>query len=113
MFGKDVVERFLHANGCIRIYRAHQLCQEGYQELFDGQLATVWSAPNYCYKFGNLASILELDENLEGYFNIFEDSPDNGLDQMKQGQRWTSASAAAKTGAQRMRSLFANDDFFT
>ena len=62
MFGADVVDRFLHTNGCIRIYRAHQICQEGYQELFDGKLATVWSAPNYCYRFDNLASICELDE---------------------------------------------------
>ena len=77
MFGADVVERFLHTNGCIRIYRAHQICQEGFQELFGGQLATVWSAPNYCYRFENLASICELDEQLNGYFNIFEDSPDN------------------------------------
>ena len=40
-------------------------------------LATVWSAPNYCYRFENLASILELDENLDYYFNIFEDAPEN------------------------------------
>ena len=80
MFGGDVVERFLHTNNCIRIYRAHQLCTEGFQEFFDGKLATVWSAPNYCYRFGNLASVLELDEKLNGYFNVFEDSPDNRLD---------------------------------
>jgi serine/threonine-protein phosphatase PPG1 len=45
-----------------RVYRAHQLCKEGYQVLFDGKLATVWSAPNYCGRYENLASILELDE---------------------------------------------------
>lgn len=77
MFGADVVERFLHKNGCIRIYRAHQLAQEGYNEMFDGKLATVWSAPNYCFRFDNLASICEVDEHLDGHFNIFEDSPEN------------------------------------
>ena len=77
MFGEDVVEKFLHINSCQRIYRAHQLCQEGYQILFGGKLATVWSAPNYCYRFENLASILELDENLNEHFNIFEDAPEN------------------------------------
>ena len=108
MFGGDVVERFLHANNCIRIYRAHQLCQEGFAEFFDGKLATVWSAPNYCYRFGNLASILELDEKLNGYFNIFEDSPDNKLDQGR-----SKASVAAGAGSAKMRSIFQQDDFFT
>ena len=86
-FGQDVVERFLHNNGCIRIYRAHQLCQEGFQELFEGMLATVWSAQNYCYRFENLASILELDENLDYYFNIFEDAPENRKKKPEDGER--------------------------
>lgn len=77
LFGKDVVDRFLHANDCIKVYRAHQLCMEGYHEVFDGKLVTVWSAPNYCYRYENLASILELDERLNCYFNIFEDAPEN------------------------------------
>lgn len=58
-----------------RVYRAHQLCKDGYQVLFDGKLATVWSAPNYMYRHENLASILELDEHLNEYFNMFEDAP--------------------------------------
>lgn len=45
--------------------------------LFGGKLATVWSAPNYCYRFENLASILEVDERLNEHFNIFEDAPEN------------------------------------
>ena len=61
----------------IRVYRAHQLCKDGYQQLFGGKLATVWSAPNYCHRYENQASILELDENLNEYFNIFEDAPEN------------------------------------
>ena len=45
--------------------------------LFGGKLATVWSAPNYCHRYENLASILELDEQLNEFFNIFEDAPEN------------------------------------
>lgn len=52
MFGSDVVDRFLHENRMSKVYRAHQLCMEGYQVLFDGKFNTIWSAPNYCYRFG-------------------------------------------------------------
>ena len=32
----------------------------GWQVLFNATLSTVWSAPNYCYRCGNLASVLEV-----------------------------------------------------
>ena len=43
--------------------------------MFDNNLVTVWSAPNYCYRCGNVAAILELDENLNKAYKIFEASP--------------------------------------
>jgi len=36
---------------------------------------TIWSAPNYCYRMGNSASILELDENLAKYYKVFDAAP--------------------------------------
>ena len=87
IFGEDVCEKFLHENGMDRVYRAHQLCKEGYQQLFGGKLATIWSAPNYCHRYENLASILEIDERRNEYFNIFEDAPENKKEKKEQKPR--------------------------
>jgi serine/threonine-protein phosphatase PPG1 len=62
------------------ILRAHQLCMEGYSSLFDKHLSTVWSAPNYCYRCGNSASILEVGPGGSVYFNVFEAAPENERD---------------------------------
>ena len=74
-FGSEVVRHFNRINGTSLILRAHQLCMEGYQVLFDEQLMTVWSAPNYCYRCGNLASVLEINDVHSKKFNIFEAAP--------------------------------------
>jgi len=44
--------------------------------MFDNRLVTVWSAPNYCYRCGNLASILQLGQNLEQGWQDFDAVPD-------------------------------------
>ncbi|KAI8910182.1 Metallo-dependent phosphatase-like protein [Gorgonomyces haynaldii] len=72
IFGQEATRKFLEMNSLGHICRAHQLCMEGYQILFDDMLSTVWSAPNYCYRAGNLASILEIGPSLERYFNVFD-----------------------------------------
>ena len=76
LFGKEVVEKFLNDNNIAMIVRAHQLAMDGWKSHFEDLVITVWSAPNYCYRCGNVASILELDENLEKMYKIFEDAPD-------------------------------------
>ncbi|KAI6778485.1 Ser/Thr protein phosphatase [Emericellopsis cladophorae] len=76
-FGAQVVKKFLAVNGMGHILRAHQLCQEGFQILYDDRLSTVWSAPNYCYRCGNMASVLEVGLQGQRFFNVFAAAPEN------------------------------------
>ena len=75
VFGPDIADQFLYANQLELIARSHQLAMEGYKYFFGQLLVTVWSAPNYCYRCGNVAAILELDEHLNKNFKIFEAAP--------------------------------------
>ena len=72
LFGPDVARSFNHRNNIAFIARAHQLVLEGYREMFDGGVVTVWSAPNYCYRCGNVASILEISETGGRNYKIFD-----------------------------------------
>lgn len=51
LFGADITKVFAHRNGIDLIARAHQLAMEGYKLMFDRTIVTVWSAPNYCYRY--------------------------------------------------------------
>ncbi|RIB29583.1 serine/threonine-protein phosphatase PP-X isozyme 2-like protein [Gigaspora rosea] len=75
LFGGDIVAQFLQHNNLDLIARAHQLVMEGYKLMFNNTIVTVWSAPNYCYRCGNVAAILELDDKLNKNYKIFEAAP--------------------------------------
>ena len=79
LFGYKVAKEFNYVNGLSLIARAHQLVEEGFMYWFpDNIVVTVWSAPNYCYRSGNLAAILEIDENLNQNFKTFKEVPESG-----------------------------------
>ncbi|KAK0706673.1 calcineurin-like phosphoesterase [Lasiosphaeria miniovina] len=78
LFGDKVATEFNHVNGLTTIARAHQLVNEGYKFHFpEKSVVTVWSAPNYCYRCGNVASIMTVDRDLKTKFSIFAAVPED------------------------------------
>jgi diadenosine tetraphosphatase ApaH/serine/threonine PP2A family protein phosphatase len=72
LFGSRVTDEYNHINDLELVARAHQLVMDGFKYWFNNHsLVTVWSAPNYCYRCNNVASILKVNEHLERQFEIF------------------------------------------
>lgn len=57
-FGERAVKGFINDLNISMIVRAHECIESGCQVLFDGQLATVFSASNYCGLVGNNAAVM-------------------------------------------------------
>ncbi|KAL7719015.1 Serine/threonine-protein phosphatase [Entamoeba marina] len=75
MFNGLAVQEFNQKNNTTLICRAHQLAQDGYQWFFQNTLVTVWSAPKYCYRMDNVASVMEIDNATTYSFKVFEAAP--------------------------------------
>ncbi|KAL6122551.1 Serine threonine-protein phosphatase PP2A catalytic subunit [Nucleospora cyclopteri] len=75
-FGKDVTDKFNDKNNIKMICRAHQLVNDGYAWNHENSCVTIFSAPNYCYRCGNLAAIMEMDEKGNYEFTQFDPSPE-------------------------------------
>jgi len=77
-WGQDISEQFNHNNGLRLVARAHQLVMEGYNWCHERNTVTIFSAPNYCYRCGNQAAIMELDEKMNQSFLQFDPAPRKG-----------------------------------
>ena len=66
-FGQDITEQFTHINNLSYISRAHQLVMEGYQWQHNDKVVTIFSAPNYCYRCGNQAAIMEVPDSVQNF----------------------------------------------
>jgi hypothetical protein len=60
-FGPETTARFLALNGLKLLIRSHQVADEGYEVLHNGQCVTVFSASNYCGNTGNLGAVVKFD----------------------------------------------------
>ncbi|KAL7639971.1 UNVERIFIED_CONTAM: hypothetical protein RMT77_009385 [Armadillidium vulgare] len=76
MWGIDVSKHFTEANDIGTITRAHQVVNEGISLCHNRLVVTIFSAPNYCYRSGNLAGYIMLDGNKSEMFT-FEAAPRN------------------------------------
>lgn len=76
-WGPDVAKKFLEANDLKYIIRSHETKSTGHQETVKG-VYTVFSAPNYIDKAGNLAAVAVLTNNggsLDIDFKQFKHQP--------------------------------------
>ncbi|PYI16664.1 Metallo-dependent phosphatase [Aspergillus violaceofuscus CBS 115571] len=81
-FGQDISEGFDHRDGLALVARAHQMVMDGYS-WSHGSVVTIFSAPKYCYRCGNQAAIMEIDDSLDYQWHLtygiqFDPSPRTG-----------------------------------
>ncbi|OHT09412.1 Serine/threonine-protein phosphatase 4 catalytic subunit [Tritrichomonas foetus] len=79
IFGPNEVKNFLRINKLKFVARSHQLSMPGYTWLFDKQLVTVWSAPNYMYRSGNKASVMKIANGEEPDFLVFKEDEKSSI----------------------------------
>lgn len=77
LFGSKVIDEFVRINNLKLICRAHQLVNDGFKYMFNDKLVTVWSAPNYCYRCGNIAAILAFTDSEHKEPKLFRAVPDS------------------------------------
>jgi len=74
-FGQDIADQYNHNNNLKLIARAHQLVMDGYSQTHEKHVVTIFSAPHYCYRCGNQAAIMEVDEHLRQTYIQFDPAP--------------------------------------
>ncbi|CEF65618.1 Serine/threonine-protein phosphatase PP1-beta catalytic subunit [Strongyloides ratti] len=63
LFGQNALTQFCKKLNIDLVIRGHQVCQIGYEVLFEGHLITVFSASDYDEELKNLAGVIYIDKN--------------------------------------------------
>ena len=63
---------FLKDNTFDLIVRSHQVVEMGYEFMFNRQLVTIFSAPNYLGEYRNYGAVMVVDEDLKCSFEIIK-----------------------------------------
>ncbi|KAJ1988623.1 Palmitoyl-protein thioesterase 1 [Coemansia spiralis] len=74
-FGPDVTREFCRENGLTMVIRSHEQKDNGYEIAHDGQMVTVFSAPNYCDAAGNKGAYIRITHDLDCSYHTFDAVP--------------------------------------
>ena len=75
VWGYDCSKEFLFVNNLELIARAHQLIMKGYNWCHNKNVLSIFSAPNYCYRCGNEAAIMEIEDERNFEFVTYAAAP--------------------------------------
>ena len=65
LFGRDVLETWNRSNKLELLVRGHQMVEDGFFWHHARQTLTLFSAPNYMYRCGNTAAVLEIQPDVK------------------------------------------------
>ncbi|KAI8895547.1 Metallo-dependent phosphatase-like protein [Globomyces pollinis-pini] len=82
-FGPDVTKNFLEKNDLKMIIRSHEVKHEGYEIQHNGNLVTIFSAPNYCDAANNFGAYIHITPDLECTYHKFKAVPHPDVPAMK------------------------------
>ncbi|KAJ1738305.1 Palmitoyl-protein thioesterase 1 [Coemansia sp. RSA 989] len=74
-YGPDVTQEFCEKNNLQMVIRSHQQVDEGYEIAHNGQMITVFSAPNYCDAATNKGAYIRITPDLNCTYHKFSAVP--------------------------------------
>ena len=74
-FGRDALVKFLDANQLNGLIRGHEVMEDGVAFQYDQKVVTVFSAPNYCGRYGNRAAYLMVEHEGADPLKVFRYDP--------------------------------------